>query len=160
MTSEGLGEMFEGDSADTCARKFPLMLMGGRAHGPACADGEWGPPLAWAEILSYFLKPFNFTFTLNLFHENDTFYQFNKIRFEIQKVPIIDTNQRKICQLVPDNEILVQWWDYNDKNPPFPITKTKLSQLVCFCNLLHFPDDISALGTKINLPILNLTVFF
>jgi hypothetical protein len=22
MTSEGLGEMFEGDSADTCARKF------------------------------------------------------------------------------------------------------------------------------------------
>ena len=35
MTSEGLGEMFEGDSADTCARKFPLMLMGGRANGPA-----------------------------------------------------------------------------------------------------------------------------
>ena len=31
MTSEGLGEMFEGDSADMCARKFPLMLMGGRA---------------------------------------------------------------------------------------------------------------------------------
>ena len=30
MTSEGLGEMFEGDSADTCARKFPLMLMGGQ----------------------------------------------------------------------------------------------------------------------------------
>ena len=27
MTSEGLGEMFEGDSADTCARKFPLMLI-------------------------------------------------------------------------------------------------------------------------------------
>ena len=43
MTSEGLGEMFEGDSADMCARKFPLMLMGGRANGPACADGERGP---------------------------------------------------------------------------------------------------------------------
>ena len=28
MTSEGLGEMFGGDSADTCAGKFPLMLMG------------------------------------------------------------------------------------------------------------------------------------
>ena len=28
MTSEGLGEMFEGDSADMCARKFPLMLLG------------------------------------------------------------------------------------------------------------------------------------
>ena len=48
MTSEGLGEMFEGDSADTCARKFPLMLMGGPANGPACADGERGPPSALA----------------------------------------------------------------------------------------------------------------
>ena len=38
MTSEGLGEMFEGDSADTCARKFPLVSMGGRAEGLACAD--------------------------------------------------------------------------------------------------------------------------
>ena len=46
MTSEGLGEMFEGDSADTCAGKFTLMLMGGRANGQACADGEQGPPLA------------------------------------------------------------------------------------------------------------------
>ena len=33
MTSEGLGEMFEGDSADMCA-----MSMGGRAEGLACAD--------------------------------------------------------------------------------------------------------------------------
>ena len=31
MTSEGLGEMFEGDSANTCDVKFPLMSMGGRA---------------------------------------------------------------------------------------------------------------------------------
>ena len=38
MTSEGLGEMFEGDSADTCTGKFPLTLMGARAEGPACAD--------------------------------------------------------------------------------------------------------------------------
>ena len=44
MTSEGLGEMFEGDSADTCARKFPLVSMGGRAEGLACADpGERTP---------------------------------------------------------------------------------------------------------------------
>ena len=28
MTSERLGEIFEGDSADTCAETFPLMLMG------------------------------------------------------------------------------------------------------------------------------------
>ena len=38
MTSLGLGEMFEGDAADTCARKCSLMLMGGRAEGLACAD--------------------------------------------------------------------------------------------------------------------------
>ena len=38
MTFEGLGEMFEGDSADMWARKFLLMLMGGLAEGLACAD--------------------------------------------------------------------------------------------------------------------------
>ena len=30
MTSEGLGEMFEGDSADMCAGKYPVVSMGGR----------------------------------------------------------------------------------------------------------------------------------
>jgi hypothetical protein len=38
MTSEGLGEMFEGDSAGTCAGKFPLVSMGGRVEGLACAE--------------------------------------------------------------------------------------------------------------------------
>ena len=38
MTSKGLGEMFKGDSADTSGRKFPLMSMGARAEGLACAD--------------------------------------------------------------------------------------------------------------------------
>jgi hypothetical protein len=38
MTFEGLGKMFEGDSADMCARKFPLVSRGGRAEGLACAD--------------------------------------------------------------------------------------------------------------------------
>ena len=38
MTFEGLGEMFKGDSADTCPGKFPLTSMGGRAEGLACAD--------------------------------------------------------------------------------------------------------------------------
>jgi hypothetical protein len=51
MTSEGLGEVFKGDSADICAGKFPLVSMGGRANGQACADGERGPPSARAEIL-------------------------------------------------------------------------------------------------------------
>ena len=31
MTSEGLGEVLKGDSADMCAEKFPLVSMGGRA---------------------------------------------------------------------------------------------------------------------------------
>ena len=48
MTSEGLGEIFEGDSADTCAGKFPLTLMGGRAEGLACADPGARTPL-WHE---------------------------------------------------------------------------------------------------------------
>ena len=38
MTYEGLGEMFEGDYADTYAGKFTLVSMGGRAEGLACAD--------------------------------------------------------------------------------------------------------------------------
>ena len=54
MTSEGLGEMFEGDSADTCGGKFPLVSMGGRADRQACADGERGPPSARAEFQYHF----------------------------------------------------------------------------------------------------------
>ena len=45
MTSKGLGEMFEGDSADTRAEKFPLVSMGGRAEGLACADPGAGTPI-------------------------------------------------------------------------------------------------------------------
>jgi hypothetical protein len=55
MNSEGLGEVFKGDSADTCAGKFPLVSMGGRANGQACADGERGPPSARAEYLIYII---------------------------------------------------------------------------------------------------------
>ena len=38
MTSEGLGEMFEGDSADTCAGKMSAHVDGGRVEGLACVD--------------------------------------------------------------------------------------------------------------------------
>ena len=37
-TSERLGGMYEGASVDICCGKFPLMSMGGRAEGLACAD--------------------------------------------------------------------------------------------------------------------------
>ena len=46
MTFEGMGEMFEGDSADTCAEKFPLVSMGGRAEGLGCADPGARTPIS------------------------------------------------------------------------------------------------------------------
>ena len=51
MTSEGLGEMFEGDSADMCASKFPLVLMGGRADGLACSVPGARTPIGASVIL-------------------------------------------------------------------------------------------------------------
>ena len=45
MTSEGLGEMFEGDSADMCAGKVPLVLMGARVEGLVCADPRARTPI-------------------------------------------------------------------------------------------------------------------
>ena len=49
MTSEGLGELFEGDSADMCARKFPLESMGGGVEGLACADLVARTPIGASE---------------------------------------------------------------------------------------------------------------
>jgi hypothetical protein len=51
MTSEGLGEVFKGDSAVMFCRKFPLVSMGGRANGQACTDGERGPSSAQPTII-------------------------------------------------------------------------------------------------------------
>jgi hypothetical protein len=50
MTSEGLGEMFEGDSSDTGAGKFPLVSMGGRSEGLACADPGARTPIGASGI--------------------------------------------------------------------------------------------------------------
>ena len=50
MNSEGLGEMFEGDSADTCAGKLPFTSMGGRAEGLACADPGARTPIGASRI--------------------------------------------------------------------------------------------------------------
>ena len=51
MTSEWLGEMFEGDSADMCAEKFPLVSMGGQAEGLACADPGARTPIGAENLL-------------------------------------------------------------------------------------------------------------
>ena len=50
MTSKGLGEMFEGDFADTCAGKFPLVLIRGRAEGLTCADPGARTPIGTSGI--------------------------------------------------------------------------------------------------------------
>ena len=49
--------MFEGDSADMCARKFPLMSMGGRAEGLACADPEARTPIGASGNIDYLTLP-------------------------------------------------------------------------------------------------------
>ena len=66
MTSEGLGEMFEGDSADMCAVKFPLVLMGGRAEALACSDPKVRTPIGASEIFFNFanLRYFSATYSL------------------------------------------------------------------------------------------------
>ena len=55
MTSEGLGEMFEGDSAEMCAGKFPLVSMGDRAEGLACADPGARTPIGASGNFEYVL---------------------------------------------------------------------------------------------------------
>ena len=47
MTSEGLGEMFEGDSADMCAEKF---RWGAEGRVSGAQTRERGPPSALAEF--------------------------------------------------------------------------------------------------------------
>jgi hypothetical protein len=56
MTSEGLGEMFEGESADTCAGKFRLVSMGGRAEGVACTDPGARTPIGVSANIFYFFQ--------------------------------------------------------------------------------------------------------
>ena len=56
MTSEGLEEMFEGDSADICAGKFLLVPMGGRAEGLVCADLEARTPIGASKNLSFLVS--------------------------------------------------------------------------------------------------------
>ena len=55
MTSEGLVEMFDGDSADTCGGKFPLVSMGGRAEGLACTDPGARTPIGASGIFNFIL---------------------------------------------------------------------------------------------------------
>jgi hypothetical protein len=59
MTSEGLGEIFEGDYADMCADKFPLVLMGCRADDLACADLGGRTPIGTSGICNCRTIPYH-----------------------------------------------------------------------------------------------------
>ena len=69
MTSEGLGLMFEGDSADTCAIKFPLVSMGAERRVLRAQTRERGPPSALAEIYIAFSSLYDFISQQALFHK-------------------------------------------------------------------------------------------
>ena len=56
MTYEGMGEIFEGDSAETFGGKFPLILIGGRAEGLARADPVARTPIGVSGNLKYFVR--------------------------------------------------------------------------------------------------------
>ena len=57
MTSEGLGEMFEGDFSETCGNKIPLALTGGRADlSSVCGQRARTPIGASKFIKKYFSK--------------------------------------------------------------------------------------------------------
>ena len=46
-------EMFEGDSANMCVHKFPVMSMGARAEGLGCADPGARTPISHLEYLRF-----------------------------------------------------------------------------------------------------------
>jgi hypothetical protein len=68
MTSEGFGEMFEGDSAVTGAGKFPLVSMGAEQRVTRAQTRERGPPSELAEIL-FFLSFFASSFIAILYKQ-------------------------------------------------------------------------------------------
>ena len=47
--------MFETDSADMLTGKFPLVLLGGRAEGLACADPVARTPIGVSENFTVYL---------------------------------------------------------------------------------------------------------
>ena len=59
MTSEGSGEMYEDNSADTCAEKFPLTAIGAERRVPRAQTRERGPPShegnLFMVLISFFL---------------------------------------------------------------------------------------------------------
>ena len=75
MTFEGFWEMFEGGSAETCADKFPLVLMGGRVEGLACTDPGARTPIGASGNYKTFCRITNMINTTPLYFEWCPTYQ-------------------------------------------------------------------------------------
>ena len=56
MTYEWLGEMFEGDSAETCTGKIPQVPMGAERRVRRARTWERGPPSAQVEFTYQLLQ--------------------------------------------------------------------------------------------------------
>jgi hypothetical protein len=89
MTSERLGEMFQGDSADMSAGKFPLVSMGGRAEtSSVCRRGVRTPIgvignsiLDYVFVIVYFLYRTNTPDGINVIVKMSGFIAKNYFNF-------------------------------------------------------------------------------
>ena len=118
--------MFEGDSADTCTGKFPLMVIGGQVNGQACADGERGPPSARAEI--YFCPVCARKFV----NRNVYWYYANQISWDSYSVDNLIGKfiSVKIWLSFPTpSPEAEQWWNISHRSLNDKTTLTYLEQL-------------------------------
>ena len=81
---EGLGEMFEGDSANMLAGKCPLVSMGGQAEGLACVDTGRRTPIC-ASGSSYNIYSLAYP-TWILYTEGQSFFRTAAASWEIFKL--------------------------------------------------------------------------
>ena len=63
--------MFEGDSADTFAGKYPLVSMGGWAEGLACADPGARAPIGASGNIIYMLLLYEMMINLDVGKNED-----------------------------------------------------------------------------------------
>ena len=61
MISEGLGEMIEGDFADTCGEKIPLLSMWGWSDPSSVRrqGGPWMTPISASRIFQILMSAFS-----------------------------------------------------------------------------------------------------
>ena len=128
MTSEGLGEMFEGDSADMCAGKFPLMSMVARAECLVCADPGARNPIAASGNL--IILAFSTTRTAYQFEANCQLWEIILKVIEEKEYKKLDQLKKKRLR---SSHIWANW-PSNQLEPKFA-TKMKKNSQVDFLKL-------------------------